>query len=73
LAQNEYLGAVIKQADSYMSIPIIKRTYDAGLNDELIQYIENAVNATIQGVSYQEALKTASEGVNQVFTKYKIE
>jgi len=73
LAQNEYLGAVIKQADNYVSVPLIKRTYDGGLNDELIQYLENAINATIQGVSYQEALKTASDGVTQVFTKYKIE
>lgn len=73
LAQNEYVGAVIKQADTYASIPVIKRTYDNGLNDEIIQYLENAVNATIQGVSYTEALKTASEGVKQVFTKYKVE
>lgn len=72
LAQNEYVGAVIKQADNYVSIPVIKRTYDNGLNDEIVQYLENAVNATIQGVSYEEALKTAVEGVNQVFTKYKI-
>lgn len=72
LIQNDYTGAVIKQADNYVSIPVIKRTYDNGLNDEIIQYIENAINATIQGVSYEEALKTASEGVNQVFTKYKI-
>lgn len=73
LAQNNYVGAVIKEADHFVSIPIIRRTYDNGLNDELIQYLENAINATIQGVSYQEALKTASNGVNQVFTKYKIE
>ncbi len=73
LAQNEYIGAVIKQADHYVSIPLIKRTYDNGLNDEIIQYIENAINATSQGVSYDEALKTAQQGVGQVFTKYKIE
>lgn len=73
LAQNEYVGAVIKQADHYASIPMIKRTYDNGLNDEIIQYIENAINATSQGVSYDEALKTAQQGVTQVFTKYKIE
>lgn len=72
LAQNEYIGAVIKQADSYTSIPVIKRTYDNGLNDEIVQYLENAVNATIQGVSYEEALRTTAEGVNQVFIKYKL-
>lgn len=73
LAQNNYIGAVIKQADNYVSLPVIKRTYDNGLNDEIVQYLENAINATIQGVSYKEALKTAAEGVNQVFTRYKIQ
>ncbi|OGK10326.1 hypothetical protein A2767_07185 [Candidatus Roizmanbacteria bacterium RIFCSPHIGHO2_01_FULL_35_10] len=73
LAQNEYSGAVIKQADAYVSIPLISRTYDNGLNDEIVQYLENAVNATVQGVAYADALSTAKQGVDQVFKKYKIE
>lgn len=73
LAQSEYLGAVIKQANDFVSLPLISRTFDNGLNDEIIKYIENAINSTIQGVSYSEALKTASAGVVQVFTKYNVE
>ena len=73
LAQNEYVGAVIKQADFYESLPLISKTFDNGINDEIIQYLENAVNATVQGVAYADALKTAKKGVDQVFTKYKIE
>lgn len=73
LSQNEYLSSVIKQADYYTSFPLISRTYDNGLNDEIIKYIENAVNATAQGVSYAEALKTAKQGVDQVLTKYKLQ
>ncbi|MFH0979587.1 MAG: sugar ABC transporter substrate-binding protein [Candidatus Roizmanbacteria bacterium] len=72
LSQNQYLGAVIKQANNFVSIPLISRTYDNGLNDELIKYLENAINSTIQGVTYSEALKTAKEGVAQIFTKYNI-
>lgn len=72
LAQNEYVGAVIKQADNYVSLPLVSRTYDNGLNNEVIQYLENAVNATTQGVAYADALKTAKEGIDQVFAKYKI-
>ncbi|KKQ24287.1 MAG: Extracellular solute-binding protein family 1 [Candidatus Roizmanbacteria bacterium GW2011_GWC2_37_13] len=72
LAQNQYLGAVIKQADNFVSLPLISRTYDNGLNDEIIKYLENAINSTAQGVSYSEALKTAKQGVTQVFTKYNI-
>lgn len=72
LIQNEYLGAVIKQADNFVSLPLISRTFDNGLNDEIIRYIENAINSTIEGVSYQEALRTADQGIKQVFTKYNI-
>lgn len=72
LTQNEYLGVVIQEAKSFVSIPVISRTYDNGLNDEIIRYIENAINATIQGTSYSEALKTAKEGIDQVISKYKL-
>ena len=73
LSQNEYIGPVIKQASNLVSEPLMSRTYDNGLNDEIIKYIENAINSTIQGVSYGEALKTAMSGVSQVFQKYGIE
>jgi multiple sugar transport system substrate-binding protein len=72
LVQNSYLGAVIKQADYFVSVPAISRTFDNGLNDEIVKYLENAVNATIEGVSYNEALMTAKKGVDQVFEKYKL-
>lgn len=72
LSQDEYLGAVIKQADNFVSIPVISRTFDNGLNDEVIKYIENAINSTTQGVTYSEALKTAKQGILQVFGKYNI-
>lgn len=72
LAQNQYLGAVVKQASNFATLPLVSNTYDNGLNDEIIKYLENAVNSTIQGVSYLEALTTAKQGVSQVFTKYSI-
>lgn len=72
LIQNEYIGAVIKQADNFVSLPLMSRTFDNGLNDEIIRYIENAINSTIEGVSYQEALRNADQGVKQVFNKYNI-
>jgi len=72
LVQNPYLGAVIKQANNFMTLPLISQTYDNGLNDEIIKYLENAINSTIQGVSYKEALGEAKKGIDQVFTKYNI-
>ncbi len=70
LAQNEYLGAVIKEADSFVSVPTISRTYDYGLNDQINSYIQNAINATVQGVSYADALATAQQGVSQILSKF---
>ncbi len=75
LIADPYLGAVIKQAenDSFVSVPMISRTYDNGLNDDIIKYIENAINAAVQGVAYQEAMQTAKQGVDQVFSRFQIE
>jgi multiple sugar transport system substrate-binding protein len=70
LAQDEYLGAIVKQADNFLSLPLVSRTFDNGLNDEIIKYLENAINSTIQGVSYEEAFNTAKKGVDQVINKY---
>lgn len=75
LIQNPYIGAVIKQAenDSYVSLPLVSNTFDNGLNDEIIRYIENAINAASQGVSYSEALNEAQLGIQQIFSRYKIQ
>ena len=72
LAQDSYLSAIIKEANNLTSLPLISRTADNGLNDEIIKYLENAINSTILGVSYKEALTTAKSGIDQVFTKYNI-
>jgi len=72
LVTNQYLGPVIKQAPNFQSMPLISRTFDNGLNDEIIKFIENAINSTTQGVSYGEALNTAKSGIAQIFTKYAI-
>ncbi len=73
VSQNEYLEPVLTQAKHYVSVPMIARTYDNGLNDEIAKYIENAINETIQGGSYSEALRKAAQGVSQVYSRLKIE
>jgi multiple sugar transport system substrate-binding protein len=72
LIQNEYIGPVLSQAASMKSLPVISRTYDTGINDEISKYIENAINATEKGVDYDQAMATASQGITQVLTKYGI-
>jgi multiple sugar transport system substrate-binding protein len=75
LVQDQYLGPVIKQAaeDRFISLPLVANTYDEGLNDEVVRYLENAINGASQGVSYGEALITAKKGIDQVFLRYKIQ
>ncbi len=74
LAQDQYLGAVIQtaQSDSFKSLPCVDRTYDEGLNDRVVGYLKNAVNATIQGADYSEALQTAQSGISQLYDQYGI-
>ncbi|MFA9288871.1 MAG: ABC transporter substrate-binding protein [Weeksellaceae bacterium] len=75
LKQNEYLKPVIDQAetDAYISAPVVSRTFDNGLNDEINQYLRNAINSTVQGVDYSTALNTAAQGISKAFEKFKIE
>lgn len=73
LIQNEYIGPVMSQAATMKSLPMISRTYDNGINDEIVKYIENAINATDKGVDYETAMFTAADGIKQVLKKYGIE
>ena len=73
LEQEPNIGPVIQQAKGMKSLPLVSKTYDNGMNDEIIKYLEDAINKTEQGVSYQDALSTAQKGIEQVYTKYKVE
>lgn len=73
LIQNEYIGPVLSQAPYMQSLPMASRTFDAGLNDEIITYIENAINSAGNGVAYDQAMLTAAQGIEKVLEKYNIE
>lgn len=75
LVQDPYLGPVVKQGaeDRYISLPLVTNTFDDGLNDGVVRYLENAINGASQGVSYEEALVTAKKGIDQIFLRYKIQ
>lgn len=70
LVDDPLLGPVVQQGDSYQSLPICTRTFDEGMNDANVQYLENAINAVAGGVAYSEALKTAQSGVNEVMSRF---
>lgn len=72
LESDPYVGAYVKQASTSRSFPLASRTSDNGINDNLIQYLENAVTGVVNGSSPKEALKTYASGMQQVFSKYNL-
>jgi len=72
LVNDPYLGPVIKQANDFVSLPLITRTFDNGINDEIVYYIENAINMATQGTEYKTAIESLKKGVDQTYEKYKI-
>lgn len=71
-----YVGAFIEQAPYAKSWYLTSNTADNGINDQMIKYLENAVNATIAKggtkEAAKEALQTASLGFQEVLTKYGV-
>ncbi len=70
LVDDPFAGAYIKQAATAKSFPLASRTFDNGINDKLIKYLEDAVNAVGLGASPTEALQTAGSGFRQVLGDY---
>lgn len=70
LAEDPYVGAFIKQAPDGRSFPLASRTFDNGINDKLIKYLEDAVNSVKNGSAPTEALGTAANGFGQVLRSY---
>lgn len=70
LTGDPYAGAYISQAVSARSFPLASRTFDNGLNDKMIQYMENAINALGNGSSPASELETVSSGFKQVLSTY---
>ena len=70
LALDPLVGAYIKQAATAKSFPLASRTFDNGINDKLIKYLEDAVNSVSSGNSPQKALETAQSGFTQVLSSY---
>ncbi|MEK7119149.1 MAG: hypothetical protein AAB889_01355, partial [Patescibacteria group bacterium] len=58
------------QAPNAKSFPLASRTFDNGLNDKLIKYLEDAVNGLAQGSAPKAVLDTASAGFRQVLGSY---
>lgn len=73
LTNDPYVGAFVQQGQNARSFPLASRTFDNGLNDKLIVYLENALNGLKGGSSPTEELETMSAGFRQVFASYNLQ
>jgi len=70
LKKEPFVGVFVDQAVKAKSWYLCSRTFDNGINDKIIKYYEDAVNAVNSGQDPEEALKTADQGVAQILRKY---
>lgn len=72
LETDPFAGAFVKQGSYAQSWYLCAETHDNGINDRMIKYFEDAVNAVLQGKTVTDALTTANQGVSQVLSQYGI-
>ncbi len=72
LKDDPLVGAYISQAPTAKSWYLSSSTHDNGINDRIIKYFEDAVNSVNSGGNPESALKTASQGVNQILEQYRV-
>jgi multiple sugar transport system substrate-binding protein len=71
LVQSDPLVApFVNQAPVAKSWYLCSRTFDNGLNDRMIKYFEDAVNAVNDGEASEDVLITVNEGVAQLLSQY---
>lgn len=72
LKDDPVVGAFIQQAETAQSWYMCSQTHDNGINDRIIKYYEDAVNAVIDGQPIDQSLETAAQGIQQVLLQYKV-
>ena len=71
LADDPIVGAFVTQGPNYKFWYLASDTFDNnGINEEMIKYFEDGINATLAGTNPQIALQTVAQGVKQVLDKY---
>ena len=70
LATDPIIGAYIIEAPTMLSFPMASRTYDNGINDQIIKAYEDAVNSVLQNGDATTALDTVANNIKAIFAKY---
>lgn len=67
---NPLVAPFIEQAPQAQTWYLCSRTYDNGINDKMINYFKDAVNAVNTNKDPTDVLETASSGVAQLLSQY---
>lgn len=70
LQADPFVGAILAQAISAQSWPMASRTFDNGLNDRLIKYYEDAINAYLKNLDEKSIVADLTAGVSQILSQY---
>lgn len=70
LSEDPVLSAFIEDAPFAQFSPMASRTHDNGINDQVIQYYADAINAVLAGTQAAKALEEITMGVGQVIERY---
>jgi multiple sugar transport system substrate-binding protein len=73
LAGNELLKPLASDSPVMQSWYMASNTFDNGINDKIIKYFKDAVNAVYMGASPDGVLGTVQNGINQVFSDYGVQ
>jgi multiple sugar transport system substrate-binding protein len=73
LANDPLVAPFLADAPYAQSWYLSSYTHDKGLNDNLIKYYQDAVNALIQGRDIENVIETLSLGSQQILRQYNIE
>ena len=72
LANDSVVSAVIEDAPYATSWYLNSNTFDNGINDQLIKYYADAVNAILGGKSVDKVVLTLKQGTEQVLSQYNV-
>lgn len=70
VAGDPWAGAFVNQGPQYKFWYLSSQTFDSGINEGMIKYYEDAINATLAGTDPATALQTTEKGVTQVLTQF---
>lgn len=70
LATDPIVSAYISQAPFARSFPMASRTFDNGLNDQIIKAYEDAINSIGRGAPTKNALETAAKNISNITNRY---